>query len=169
MRLPTPANDNVKGGTVLLRYPDLKAVKGITFSRSHLARLEEAGVFPKRVRIGANRKKRLLTYFLLFLKGFNGIKVMPRANQTVSRAPHLFPCYRVLHQRRGYGRADRNGLMQCSATSAAGSRVSSSTSCWRSRLPVAWAGKAVPIRRPASHIAPLPTAYLALDRAPELA
>jgi prophage regulatory protein len=54
MRLPTPANDNVKGGTVLLRFPDLKAVKGITFSRSHLARLEEAGVFPKRVKIGAN-------------------------------------------------------------------------------------------------------------------
>jgi prophage regulatory protein len=48
------ANDNVKGGTVLLRFSDLKAVKGITFSRSHLARLEDAGVFPKRVRIGAN-------------------------------------------------------------------------------------------------------------------
>jgi hypothetical protein len=47
MKIPTAANDNVKGGTVLLRFPDLKAVKGITFSRSHLARLEEAGVFPE--------------------------------------------------------------------------------------------------------------------------
>jgi hypothetical protein len=37
MRLPTPANDNVKGGTVLLRFPDLKAVKGITFSQARTA------------------------------------------------------------------------------------------------------------------------------------
>jgi len=49
---PAAANDN--RGTFLLRFDDLKAVKGITFSRSHLARLEEDGVFPKRVRVGAN-------------------------------------------------------------------------------------------------------------------
>src|SRR5262249_28269339 len=46
------ANDNRPN--VLLRYDDLKSVKGIPFSRSHLARLEDAGMFPKRVRIGAN-------------------------------------------------------------------------------------------------------------------
>ena len=32
MKLPTPVNDNVKG-VVLLRFPDLKAWKGITYSR----------------------------------------------------------------------------------------------------------------------------------------
>jgi predicted DNA-binding transcriptional regulator AlpA len=57
MKIPIAANDNVKGGTVLLRFPDLKAVNGITFSRSHLARLEEAGVFPKRVRTGAQHDR----------------------------------------------------------------------------------------------------------------
>lgn len=37
----------------LLRYSDLKP-RGIGFSRVHLARLEGAGRFPKRIRIGDN-------------------------------------------------------------------------------------------------------------------
>ena len=53
MNCPIPANDNVKG-VVLLRFPDLKAWKGITYSRVHLARLEQADQFPKRVRLSAN-------------------------------------------------------------------------------------------------------------------
>jgi prophage regulatory protein len=36
-----------------LRHDDLKA-KGIQWSRTHIIRLERAGKFPKRVRIGAN-------------------------------------------------------------------------------------------------------------------
>jgi prophage regulatory protein len=36
-----------------LRHDDLKA-KGIQWSRTHIIRLERAGRFPKRVRIGAN-------------------------------------------------------------------------------------------------------------------
>jgi hypothetical protein len=41
MKHPVAANDNIKG-VVLLRFPDLKAWKGITYSRVHLARLEQA-------------------------------------------------------------------------------------------------------------------------------
>jgi prophage regulatory protein len=37
----------------ILRHDDLKA-KGIRWSRTHIIRLERAGKFPKRVRIGAN-------------------------------------------------------------------------------------------------------------------
>jgi prophage regulatory protein len=37
-----------------LRFPDLKAWKGITYSRVHLARLKQANQFPKRVRLSAN-------------------------------------------------------------------------------------------------------------------
>ena len=36
-----------------LRHDDLKS-KGIGWSRTHIIRLERAGRFPKRVRIGAN-------------------------------------------------------------------------------------------------------------------
>jgi prophage regulatory protein len=53
MKHPVAANDNIKG-VVLLRFPDLKAWKGITYSRVHLARLEQANEFPKRVRLTAN-------------------------------------------------------------------------------------------------------------------
>jgi prophage regulatory protein len=37
----------------ILRHDDLKA-KGIQWSRTHIIRLEKAGKFPKRGRIGAN-------------------------------------------------------------------------------------------------------------------
>jgi prophage regulatory protein len=37
----------------ILRHDDL-ASKGIKWSRTHIIRLEKAGKFPKRVRIGAN-------------------------------------------------------------------------------------------------------------------
>jgi prophage regulatory protein len=36
----------------LLSYPELKEEKGIRWSDQHLGRLERAGRFPKRVRIG---------------------------------------------------------------------------------------------------------------------
>jgi prophage regulatory protein len=39
---------------VLLRYSDLKA-KGLQWSKAHIYRLEKAGQFPRRVRIGANK------------------------------------------------------------------------------------------------------------------
>ena len=38
----------------LLNFPDLKVVKGIRYSRRHLARLEQAGKFPRRVSLGLN-------------------------------------------------------------------------------------------------------------------
>jgi hypothetical protein len=34
----------------MIRHPQLKPEKGIPFSRSHLKRLEDAGLFPKRIR-----------------------------------------------------------------------------------------------------------------------
>jgi prophage regulatory protein len=37
-----------------LRFPQLKAEKGIPWSRMHVDRLEKAGKFPKRVRLGEN-------------------------------------------------------------------------------------------------------------------
>ncbi len=37
----------------VLRYPDLKAEKGVPFCKVHLARLEAAGQFPRRVRLGS--------------------------------------------------------------------------------------------------------------------
>ncbi len=35
-----------------LKFADLKEMKGIRWSRVHLNRLEKAGLFPKRVRLG---------------------------------------------------------------------------------------------------------------------
>jgi len=37
-----------------LRFPELKTEKGIPWSRVHVDRLEKAGKFPKRVRLGVN-------------------------------------------------------------------------------------------------------------------
>jgi prophage regulatory protein len=39
---------------VVLRFRDLKPRKGIDFSRPHLARLEAAGRFPRRIRLSEN-------------------------------------------------------------------------------------------------------------------
>jgi prophage regulatory protein len=39
---------------VVLRFRDLKPRKGIDFSRMHLARLEAAGRFPRRIRLSEN-------------------------------------------------------------------------------------------------------------------
>jgi prophage regulatory protein len=39
---------------IVLRFPDLRSRKGITFSRVHLARLEAAGHFPRRIRLSVN-------------------------------------------------------------------------------------------------------------------
>lgn len=36
-----------------LRFPELLSLKGISFSREHIRRLELRGEFPRRVRIGA--------------------------------------------------------------------------------------------------------------------
>jgi predicted DNA-binding transcriptional regulator AlpA len=33
----------------LLSFPELKSLKGVRYSRSHLKRLENSGLFPKRV------------------------------------------------------------------------------------------------------------------------
>ena len=51
MKMPVAANDNVKP-VRLLRYCDLKAKHSIDFSRRHLRRLEDTGMFPKRVHTG---------------------------------------------------------------------------------------------------------------------
>lgn len=45
------ANDNVKP-IKLLRYGDLSETRGIDFSRRHLRRLEDTGMFPKRIHTG---------------------------------------------------------------------------------------------------------------------
>jgi prophage regulatory protein len=37
-----------------IRFAQLRSSKGIPFSRVHIGRLERAGRFPKRVRLGAN-------------------------------------------------------------------------------------------------------------------
>jgi prophage regulatory protein len=37
----------------LLSYKELKSLKGISYVRQHIDRLEEAGKFPKRIKIGA--------------------------------------------------------------------------------------------------------------------
>jgi predicted DNA-binding transcriptional regulator AlpA len=47
----TAANDNEKP-IKLLRYCDLSEIHGIRYSRRHLRRLEDTGVFPKRVHTG---------------------------------------------------------------------------------------------------------------------
>lgn len=39
----------------LLTYPELKRLKGIPYSRQHLKRLENAGQFPRRIRISVAR------------------------------------------------------------------------------------------------------------------
>jgi prophage regulatory protein len=39
----------------LLSYAVLKSEKGVSYSKQHLKRLEEAGEFPRRVPIGGNR------------------------------------------------------------------------------------------------------------------
>jgi prophage regulatory protein len=39
----------------LLSYAVLKSEKGVSYSKQHLKRLEEAGAFPRRVPIGENR------------------------------------------------------------------------------------------------------------------
>jgi prophage regulatory protein len=39
----------------LLTFPELKSKKGVPYTRQHLARLEKAGLFPKRVQYGPNR------------------------------------------------------------------------------------------------------------------
>jgi predicted DNA-binding transcriptional regulator AlpA len=39
----------------LLTYPELKAKKGVPYTRQHLGRLEAAGLFPRRVQYGPNR------------------------------------------------------------------------------------------------------------------
>jgi prophage regulatory protein len=45
----------IKDGPVkILRFPDLKPEKGIPWTRVHIARLEKAGKFPKRVHLSAN-------------------------------------------------------------------------------------------------------------------
>jgi predicted DNA-binding transcriptional regulator AlpA len=42
-------------GQKLLTFHELKSVKGIPFTRRHIARLEENGDFPVRVNIGQHR------------------------------------------------------------------------------------------------------------------
>lgn len=39
----------------ILSYDDLKPQKGIGYSKAQLWRLERAGAFPKRIRLGGNR------------------------------------------------------------------------------------------------------------------
>jgi predicted DNA-binding transcriptional regulator AlpA len=39
-------------GQKLLRFDELKSVKGIPFTRRHISRLEDNGEFPVRVKIG---------------------------------------------------------------------------------------------------------------------
>jgi len=38
----------------MMRYQDLKA-QGVPYSRAHLGRLEDAGMFPKRIRLGMGK------------------------------------------------------------------------------------------------------------------
>ncbi len=38
----------------LLRFRDLKALKGIPWSRVHITRLEKLGRFPRRIQVGLN-------------------------------------------------------------------------------------------------------------------
>ena len=51
---PTPAPGSViKKQSRWLSYKELKSLKGISYSRIHLKRLEDAGKFPKRIECGA--------------------------------------------------------------------------------------------------------------------
>ena len=45
----------------LVSKKELKIVCGIPYSAQHIARLEEAGQFPKRIRLGQNRVAWLLS------------------------------------------------------------------------------------------------------------
>lgn len=36
----------------ILRFPELKSLKGIAYSRVHLDRLEKQGAFPKKIHLG---------------------------------------------------------------------------------------------------------------------
>ena len=45
----------------LVSKKELKSVCGIPYSAQHIARLEEAGQFPKRIRLGQNRVAWLLS------------------------------------------------------------------------------------------------------------
>jgi prophage regulatory protein len=49
------------GPNKLLDFKDLKATRGIHFSRTHLARLENEHKFPIRVQLGAKRIAWVLT------------------------------------------------------------------------------------------------------------
>jgi prophage regulatory protein len=40
----------------ILGYKDLKAEKGVPYSKAHIWRLEQAGKFPKHVKFGPGRK-----------------------------------------------------------------------------------------------------------------
>jgi prophage regulatory protein len=40
--------------TIIIRHHELKPKKGVSWSRTHIARLERVGAFPKRVRLGQN-------------------------------------------------------------------------------------------------------------------
>ena len=42
-------------GQKLIQFAELKSVKGIPFTRRHIARLEDNGDFPVRVKIGQHR------------------------------------------------------------------------------------------------------------------
>jgi prophage regulatory protein len=42
------------GAVRFVRYAQLRQAKGIPFSRVHINRLEKAGRFPRRVRLGPN-------------------------------------------------------------------------------------------------------------------
>jgi predicted DNA-binding transcriptional regulator AlpA len=42
-------------GHKLIQFAELKSVKGIPFTRRHIARLEDNGEFPVRVKIGQHR------------------------------------------------------------------------------------------------------------------
>ena len=44
-----------KESSPILTYPELKSKKGISYSRQHIARLEEANKFPRRIQIGPGR------------------------------------------------------------------------------------------------------------------
>ena len=51
---PTPLPVSViKKQSRWLSYKELKPLKGISYSRTHLKRLEDAGKFPKRIKSGA--------------------------------------------------------------------------------------------------------------------
>ena len=47
-------NDPSDGAVRFVRYAQLQQVKGIPFSRVHINRLEKAGRFPRRIRLGPN-------------------------------------------------------------------------------------------------------------------